>query len=323
MPQHRQITYLHGGGCSVCGAYGGALTTDCPGEKIDFNKQKEVYETNLDYTDARGWHQGEPMQRRTPRFEKGAAVELPSELLGQPTGVTKVDLDPVVEELSKIVGTAATDWKGEHTPRWTSIDAPQGALRVAGCSCGWQCPSGTQDSDTAFTLHAAYAYFVDPDGMAYFGPTNTANNARGDHRMQRKDELAGKAIAWVLADRIATQHSADLEQAQEEADAYLATRGRRFLCGHIAPDVGGGDWCKPCGASRKIADAQQRRQIAEREQPPDPRTLELLGKLEHVSVDFHLVDQHAVACDDEFRQAARKLVEALERGRVPEPPKET
>jgi hypothetical protein len=52
----------------VCGAYEGGLTTDCPGEKVDFDKQQEVYETTLDYTDDRGWHLGESMKQRSPRF---------------------------------------------------------------------------------------------------------------------------------------------------------------------------------------------------------------------------------------------------------------
>jgi hypothetical protein len=52
----------------VCGASEGGLTTDCPGSKVDIDKQKEIYETALDYTDTRGWHLGEPMKARSPRF---------------------------------------------------------------------------------------------------------------------------------------------------------------------------------------------------------------------------------------------------------------
>jgi hypothetical protein len=84
MPRHQHVTTcLKGGGplskfctcqhctlcvCGVCGAYEGGLTTDCPGTAIDFDKQQEVYETRLDYTDDRGWHLGEPMKLRSPRF---------------------------------------------------------------------------------------------------------------------------------------------------------------------------------------------------------------------------------------------------------------
>jgi hypothetical protein len=54
--------------CAVCGAYEGGLTTDCPGTEIDFDRQREIYETLLDYTEDRGWHQGAPMEHRSPRF---------------------------------------------------------------------------------------------------------------------------------------------------------------------------------------------------------------------------------------------------------------
>jgi hypothetical protein len=84
MPRHQHVnTCLKGGGpiskfctcphcllcvCEVCGAYEGGLTTDCPGAKIDFDRQKEIHETSLNYTDARGWHLGDPTEPRTPRF---------------------------------------------------------------------------------------------------------------------------------------------------------------------------------------------------------------------------------------------------------------
>lgn len=42
--------------CAVCGAYEGSLTSDCPGAMVDFDKQQEVYTTDLDYTDEKGWH---------------------------------------------------------------------------------------------------------------------------------------------------------------------------------------------------------------------------------------------------------------------------
>lgn len=94
MPRHKQVTTcLKGGGplskfcscahcclcvCSVCGAYEGALTTDCPGEGVSFDRQKEVYETTLDYTEARGWHVGETMKMRSPRFEETKLPPVPS-----------------------------------------------------------------------------------------------------------------------------------------------------------------------------------------------------------------------------------------------------
>lgn len=48
--------------CDVCGAYEGSLTTDCPGVRVDFDKQEEVYTTDLDYTDALGWHHTQKMK---------------------------------------------------------------------------------------------------------------------------------------------------------------------------------------------------------------------------------------------------------------------
>lgn len=55
--------------CSVCGAYEGSLTTDCPGSRVDYDKQQEVYTTDLDYTDAKGWHRsGVGMKEREAHF---------------------------------------------------------------------------------------------------------------------------------------------------------------------------------------------------------------------------------------------------------------
>ncbi len=96
MPLHQQVTKcLRGGGkvsrycgcqhcclavCSVCGAYEGSLTTDCPGERVDYDKQQEVYTTMLDYVDGRGWHLSEHgMRDRAAHFalteDQMAAVE--------------------------------------------------------------------------------------------------------------------------------------------------------------------------------------------------------------------------------------------------------
>lgn len=84
MPRHQQVTSCRRSGgpisryctcehcnlsvCVVCGAYEGGLTTDCPGTSITFDRQREVYETCLDYTDDRGWHQGARMEHRSPHF---------------------------------------------------------------------------------------------------------------------------------------------------------------------------------------------------------------------------------------------------------------
>jgi hypothetical protein len=55
--------------CAACGLWEGSLTTDCPNAKVEPDKQQEICETRLDYTDARGWHLAEPTSRRSPRFE--------------------------------------------------------------------------------------------------------------------------------------------------------------------------------------------------------------------------------------------------------------
>jgi hypothetical protein len=89
---------------------------------VDFDRQQEVYTTDLDYTDERGWHQGEPMERRSVRFEEVA----------KPPTVTP--LDP-------------------HLPRLANEKTP----RIVGCTCGWRTPPDATDSDDAFVTHAALA----------------------------------------------------------------------------------------------------------------------------------------------------------------------
>jgi len=58
--------------CPVCGASEGGLTTDCPGQPIDVDRQREIFETNLDFTDTRGWHLAS--KTRGPRFKEPKAV---------------------------------------------------------------------------------------------------------------------------------------------------------------------------------------------------------------------------------------------------------
>jgi hypothetical protein len=245
MPEHKQVTTCRKSGgpvskfcscehctlgvCSVCGAYEGSLTTDCPGVAVNFDKQKEVYETRLDYTDERGWHQGKTMNNRSPNFAP--------------------DSD-------------------DHAPRM--VVTGQGEIVCCvGCSCGWQCPPDAQDSDAAFTLHAALARAV-PD-LTIASPK--IDWPRIDRTLELKDALAKKAIAWVLADRVADQHSADLTRADDAAHAYLGTREGM---------------------------------------PPDDEARRLLAASEHAKIGFQLADQRAVQCDEELRQAARQLVVELE-----------
>lgn len=199
MPRHKQVTTCRKSDgptskscncehcqlavCGVCGAAEGTLTTDCPGTKVDHDRQQEVFETNLDYNDDRGWHLAQIDARtlagRTPRFE-----------------ATKVPPEPPRVDSRTIVAPQID---------WATVD----------------------------------------------------RNANLQH------ELAQKAIAWVLADRTCEDHSAAIVRLKDEA-ALLREK------------------------------------------------TELLAKLERENIDFHLADQRAQKCDDEFRQAARKLVAALE-----------
>jgi len=109
MPRHKQVTKCQKTNgpifshctcyhctlsvCEVCGAYEGGLTTDCPGVRVDVDRQKEVYETPLDYTDDRGWHLGETMKHRSPRFD---GVPLPPEAR-HPHSDPRTALTPMVD----------------------------------------------------------------------------------------------------------------------------------------------------------------------------------------------------------------------------------
>ena len=159
MPKHKHVTTcLRGGGpinnycscqhcnlavCEVCGAYEGGLTTDCPGVGVSYDRQKEVYETNLDYTDDRGWHQGDPMKMRKWNF-------------------LETRLPPVAPRIDP------------RTQLATTID--------------WEVL---------------------------------------DHHTALQHELTKKAIAWVLADRLCEEKSADLARVQDTA-TIIQTKIKMF-----------------------------------------------------------------------------------------------
>jgi len=203
MPHHQQVTTCRKSGgptskscscehcsiavCSVCGAYEGSLTTDCPGTTVSHDRQKEVYETALDYTDARGWHLGEPEARREARFEHAPPVTS-----APPRAEPRATITPWID--------------------WVAVS----------------------------------------------------------HVTDLQHDLARKAIAWVLADRTCEEHSSALVRAEDEVRDHLAREG---------------------------LDAAR----------------ELLAKLEHEKIGFHLADQRAQRCDEELHQAARLLVDALKR----------
>jgi hypothetical protein len=155
---------------------------------------EEIIETNLDYTDDRGWHlahnaEGLPIARRSPRFE---STEVPPE-----------------------------------PPR--------------------------------------------PDPRAIVAPSIDWNAV--DRITDLKHELSQKAIAWVLADRVAEDHSARLVRLEVAAQL-------------------------PKG------------------QEPNAHAQELLKMLEYEKIGFRLANQSAEKCNDEVRQAMRKLVVTLEEGHV-------
>lgn len=108
MPLHQRVTTCRNGGpvsksctcehctlavCEVCGAYEGGLTTHCPGTKIDFDKQQEIHETALDYTDDRGWHLAGSHEAplRWPRFETAHLPPTPPAI--DPRAVVAPDID--------------------------------------------------------------------------------------------------------------------------------------------------------------------------------------------------------------------------------------
>lgn len=329
MPRHKHVTNcLKSGGaiskyctcqhctlcvCSVCGAYEGGLTTDCPGEDVHFDRQKEVHETNLDYTDERGWHQGEPMKRRVPRFEPAthkprliherfaedyvstritgclcgwrvpqdivdaadaSTSRAASDAFAAHVAMTAVTDKLTYAELSKDPPRhlATTAEPATHAPRVTGLPIGDGAVegpRIVGCSCGWKVPAGVQNSDDAFMQHAAQCgdLILGHVGLRARLETSTPTpDWAADRRISLQYELVGRAIEWVLADRLADDHSATLTKLQDEAKVF----GDR----------------------------------------PDR---DLLAKLERAKSAFKKHDQVAQKCDEVFRDAAKRLVEELEK----------
>ena len=217
MPRHKQVTTCRIGDfickvrsiasvCEVCGAGEGTLTTDCPGTWVDTDRQQEVFETSLDYTDERGWH-------------------LAQDEDGTPT---------------------------KRSPRFASTELPPASPRV----------------DPRMTVAPSIDW------------------ARVDRTMSLQHALSQKAIAWVLADRTCADRSATLARTEDEASLL---RG-------------------------KLANF-----------PPsalDQAERDLLAKLERDQIEFRIANQRAEKCDDEFRQAARRLVTGLEQGPVTGIPKD-
>lgn len=47
--------------CTTCGCFEGSLTTDCPGEKVNYDRQQEIYQCKVDFID------GQWTDTRAPR----------------------------------------------------------------------------------------------------------------------------------------------------------------------------------------------------------------------------------------------------------------
>jgi len=92
-------------------------------------------------------------------------------------------------------------------------------------------------------------------------------------RADLTDVLAKKAVAWARADQLSTEKSIALTHIEDDVDARL-----------------------PKG--------QEASWITE-------ENSKLLGQLEQATSDFQIAEHHAQKCDDEFKQAARKLAEIV------------
>lgn len=112
MPQHHPaIQCLFGGklkqdctcqlcthpACVICGATEATLTTDCAGKRLDPERVKELLETDLDYTDVRGWH-----------------------VAKQPRGARHVDLGPA--RFQSNLPPTAVDELARRAVAWAAAD---------------------------------------------------------------------------------------------------------------------------------------------------------------------------------------------------------
>ena len=231
MPSHRQVTECRHGGpisklctcfhctlsvCAVCGAYEGSLTTHCPGERMSFDKQKEVYETHLDYDDDHGWHQGEPMKQRLPRFEQhtplitGLAPLLT--IIGctcgwkVPQGTTDPD-DALSQHVALAKIAPATDWAAIDRTAALKDAALQKLIAIV------LARRSEGDYDAVLTR-------VEDEVDAYMGRDPDA------HHQELLQKLEQAKAAWKLADRRRSKCEAEFWQAAEKLVAELE-KGKR------------------------------------------------------------------------------------------------
>jgi hypothetical protein len=116
-----------------------------------------------------------------------------------------------------------------------------------------------------------------------FGYTKVPPEPRTDLR-----ELVAPSIDWARVDRNAKyQHDLALK-AIAWVIADRAAEDRSAICTRLEDEIEGRD--------------------------PSQQTQELRDNLKIATAEFLLASQRAEKCDDEFRQTARRLVEALEQG---------
>jgi hypothetical protein len=96
-----------------------------------------------------------------------------------------------------------------------------GFTRISGCSCGWTVPAHEQNSDTAWSEHAAIARAAPPM------PTTPPGWRTIDHVTTLKDVLARVSVNYVVAKRIYDDCDAVQTRVQKEVDEYqIAHRGQ-------------------------------------------------------------------------------------------------
>lgn len=118
--------------CAVCEASEWSLTTDCPGTKVAYTRQQEVYATSLDYTDRRGWHQA--TKPRAPRFMSAiqAPIDPPAKITPS-TALALAGTAPLQLELTlKAVAWVCADRLADNlSATLTSLEEELGSMTVS------------------------------------------------------------------------------------------------------------------------------------------------------------------------------------------------
>jgi len=148
---------------------------------------------------------------------------------------------------------------------------------IDGCLCGWCVPIGTGDPEAALVQHVAVAM---------------AGSSTSPSASPSASSSANPSTDWSQIDRgLDLQHELAL-RAIAWAQADRACDDRAAALTRIEDEI----------------DAHLREG-----QAPSDIERALLNKLEREKINFQLADQRAQKCDDDFRQVARKLADAMER----------